>query len=119
MKSAALQKILGSLKGAGAFAQDIGSQIGREGGNVLKGLGDAGRGVAKSARLGMLPNGAKTLPGNLKIDAQKLGAVIGKNKLGAGALGAGGLAAGGAGAYGVNELLEELGLLEDEEEEGY
>ena len=62
MKLAALEKILGSLKGAGALASDIGSQIVREGGNVLKGLGEAGRGVAKSSRLGM-----SNLPHNLKI----------------------------------------------------
>lgn len=112
MKLAALEKILGSLKGAGALVSDIGSQIGREGSAVLKGLGEAGRGVAKSSRLGM-----SNLPHNLKIDAQNLASVIGKNKLGAGALGAGALGVGGAGAYGVNELLEELGLADDEDEE--
>lgn len=112
-KLSALKKILGV---GAAKSKSFGSRVGDETGNMLRGLGDAGKGVAKSGRLAMLENGAKTLPGNLKIDAGNLGGVIKRNPYGAGVVGAGALGAGTAGAVGINELLEELGMLEDEED---
>lgn len=117
-KLAALKKILGELgtgaKGLGSMGADVGRQIGRESGAVMRGLGEAGDGLRRTAKLprGEMMNG-------LKYDASQLGGVLGKNKLGASALGAGAVAGAGAGAYGIKEALEAMGVLDDEDEDNY
>lgn len=86
------------------------SKAGPQSKGLIEQLMAAGKGASKSGRLGMLENGGKTLPGNLKMDAQAAGRAFKDNPYGAGALGGGAAAVGGAG-YGMKEAM-------DDDEEG-
>jgi len=118
MKLAALQKILGSLKGASKYA-------GAELGGAAKSLGSLGKGAGQDIALlvadartgGKFGDLARSALDSAKYTGKGLAGAAKKNPYGTAALGAGALGAGGAGAYGVNELLEELGLADDEDEE--
>jgi hypothetical protein len=118
MNLKALQKVLGKVPGQSK--------------NIMGGLGDMATGIPRFGKELMAAGKADRAAGmGIKDLLKKGGGAVGeyggalgdygkrmikKNPYGAGALGAGGLAVGGAGAYGINELLEELGLLEDEED---
>jgi len=86
------------------------SMVGGQSVDLMKGLGAAGKGAMKTGRLGMLENGMKTIPGNLKLDAQVAGNAIKNNPYGAAAVGTGAVAGGG----GLAALLASLG---DEDED--
>lgn len=99
---AALQKILGK----------VGSQTA----GAAKGFGKLGSTVGPAA-LESLQAGGKGLGEIAGLTGKGIANVAKKNPYGAGVLGAGAAGAAGAGAYGLNELLEELGLADDEDEE--
>lgn len=119
-KLSALKKILGegASKGKSLFGRGVDDVAG-----AARGLGSigkqAGRDVGFSAQDlytgGKLGDVARGAGSSASYSAQALGQLAKKHPGGLAALGAGGAAAAGGGAYGINELLEELGLLEDEE----
>lgn len=103
-----------------ALKKILGESAGRMGGLTSE-LGQAAKGTMASGRHamagGMNMNALKALKGNLGVDLGRAGSAIAKAPGEAALLGAGGLGAGYAGKKGIEELLEELGLSDDEDME--
>ena len=120
-KLAALKKILGegatAAKGlAGRAGSDIGA-AGRGLGSIGKGMGkDVGYAAQDLYTGGKAGDVARSLGSSASYSGKSLADLARKNPAGLAAIGVGGAGAAGAGAYGINELLEELGLADDEDD---
>ena len=118
----ALRKILGegAVKAKG-LAGRAGSEIGAAG----RGLGSIGKEFGRDAKFaaqdlytgGKAGDVARGFGNSAAYSGRSLADLAKKHPGGLAAIGAGGAGVAGAGAYGINELLEELGILDDEEDD--